>query len=252
MGIKTVCLDYGHCLQGADTGARSQYGKEEELTRLVGRKIRSILTSQGIQVIETVYNNTFNSVKDSLNHRCNVANQYNVDLFISIHFNCYNRQAYGTEVFTNNGAKLPIAERILNSIVSLGFANRGIKDGKNLAVIRNTRMESMLIECCFIDNKEDMAKFNVDTMALAIAEGILGRKITVSADKEIHNVNINNTTNKSNVSNNKGLDTQAIIQQLYNITCSLNQYASTHTDNKEILNNIKALQGVMDYIKSNK
>ncbi|SHJ64528.1 N-acetylmuramoyl-L-alanine amidase [Hathewaya proteolytica DSM 3090] len=204
MGIKTVCLDYGHCLNGADTGARSQYGKEEELTRLVGRKVRSILTSQGIQVIETVYNNTFNSVKDSLNHRCNVANQYNVDLFISIHFNCYNGQAYGTEVFTNNGAKLPIAERILNSIVSLGFTNRGIKDGHNLAVVRNTNMTSMLIECCFIDNKDDMSIFNVDAMAKAIAEGILGRKLTVNADKEIHNnVNTNNTTNKSNVSNNK-------------------------------------------------
>ncbi|MNP19806.1 Sporulation-specific N-acetylmuramoyl-L-alanine amidase [compost metagenome] len=108
-----------------------------------------------------------------------------MDLYISIHLNAFNGQAYGTEVYTYNAVKRDRAVRVLNNIVGLGYTNRGIKDGSSLYVIRNTKMESMLIECCFIDNSGDMSKFNSDKMAKAIAEGIHGNSIIVEDPKPV-------------------------------------------------------------------
>ncbi|MNP78498.1 N-acetylmuramoyl-L-alanine amidase [compost metagenome] len=66
---------------------------------------------------------------------------------------------------------MPEAIAVLNSIVELGFRNRGIKDGKNLYVIRKTNMTALLIECCFVDTKEDADRYNPDAIAKAIVKG---------------------------------------------------------------------------------
>jgi len=100
-----------------------------------------------------------------------------VDLFISIHFNAYNGQAHGTEIFTWGGEQLPEATRVLNDLVGLGYVNRGIKDGSNLYVIRNTKAKAMLIELFFIDSVdvELYKKVGAERLANAIVEGITGK-----------------------------------------------------------------------------
>ena len=45
-------------------------------------------------------------------------------------------------------------------IWKLGFKNRGVKDGSNLYVIKNTRCTAILIEVCFVDNKQDADLYN--------------------------------------------------------------------------------------------
>ncbi|NFR36223.1 N-acetylmuramoyl-L-alanine amidase [Clostridium sporogenes] len=172
-----IGIDCGHTLSGADYGAVG-IKAESNLTREVGTRVISKLQALGHTVIKC-YKDTCSSLQDSLSYRTNTANNNNVDLYVSIHFDAFNGSAYGTEVLTYGGNKFSEATSVLNNIVSLGYTNRGIKDGSNLYVIRNTKAKSMLIECCFCDNSGDMSKFNADKMADAIVKGLVGKTTDV-------------------------------------------------------------------------
>ncbi|MDS1007215.1 N-acetylmuramoyl-L-alanine amidase [Clostridium sporogenes] len=172
-----IGIDCGHTLSGADYGAVG-IKAESNLTREVGTRVISKLQALGHTVIKC-YKDTCSSLQDSLSYRTNTANNNNVDLYVSIHFNAFNGSAYGTEVLTYGGNKFSEATSVLNNIVFLGYTNRGIKDGSNLYVIRNTKAKSMLIECCFCDNSGDMSKFNADKMADAIVKGLVGKTTDV-------------------------------------------------------------------------
>jgi len=170
-----IAIDCGHTLSGADYGAVG-IKAESVLTREVGSRVINKLKALGHSVINCTIDNS-NTLEESLAYRVNQANNNNADLFVSIHFNAYNGQTYGIEVFTWNGEQLLEATRVLNNLVGLGYANRGMKDGNNLYVIRNTKAKAMLIECCFCDNKDDMNKYDAEKMANAIAKGITDKAI---------------------------------------------------------------------------
>ncbi|MCR1974456.1 N-acetylmuramoyl-L-alanine amidase [Clostridium sporogenes] len=171
-----IGIDCGHTLSGADYGAVG-IKAESNLTREVGTKVISKLQALGHTVIKC-YKDTCSSLEDSLSYRTNTANSNNIDLYVSIHFNCYNGSAYGTEVFTYGGKELLEARKVLNNICSLGYSNRGLKDGSNLYVLKHTKAKAMLIECCFCDNAGDMNRYNAENMANAIVKGLVGITIT--------------------------------------------------------------------------
>ncbi|CAM2939002.1 N-acetylmuramoyl-L-alanine amidase [Hathewaya histolytica] len=182
-----IGIDTGHTLTGADTGAQGNGLREEVLTREVGKYVISKLKALGHTVMECALDNA-DTLGQSLAHRYNTANDNNVDLFVSIHFNCFNSCAYGTEVFTWKGNKTSRADAVLKNLVSLGFVNRGIKDGSKLAVIKNTKAESMLIEVCFIDNVTDIARYKnygPEKIADAIVKGLVGESIGTSTQKPV-------------------------------------------------------------------
>lgn len=181
MNLK-IGIDCGHTLSGADYGAVGVKA-ESILTREVGTKVINKLKALDYTVINCTVDNC-NTLGESLAYRVNQANTNNVDLFISIHFNCFNGQAHGTEVFTWSGEQFQEATKVLNNLVKLGYKDRGVKDGSDLYVIRNTKSKAMLIECCFCDNKDDMNKYDAEKMANAIVEGI--------ADKVTYNSSNNN------------------------------------------------------------
>lgn len=186
-----IGIDCGHTLNGADYGSKGVLRDESYLTREVGIRVVNKLKSLGHTVINC-YKDSFSSLGDSLSYRVNQANN-NVDLFISIHFNAFNGSAYGTEVFTYGGRELPQARAVLNNIEQLGYKNRckdskgnnlPLKNGSNLYVLKNTKMKSMLIECCFCDNKTDMAKYDAEKMSDAIVKGITGQIVRTQPKTE--------------------------------------------------------------------
>lgn len=181
--ILKIGIDCGHTLSGADYGAVG-IKAESNLTREVGTKVISKLRALGHTVIPC-YKDTCSSLGDSLSYRSNTANSNNVDLFASIHFNAFNGSANGTEVYTYGGKELPEARRVLNNLASLGFYNRGLKNGSNLAVVRNTRAKAMLIEVCFCDSPKDMGIFDSEKVADAICKGLVGTTISNKEDKYI-------------------------------------------------------------------
>ena len=171
-----IGIDCGHSLNSSDYGA-SGIKEESNLTREVGNKVIELLTNKGHEVINCTVDYC-DSLNDSLYRRYNTANVNNCDYFISIHFNAFNGSAHGTEILycSDTDEKM---ERILNNFVSLGFTNRGLKQRTNLAVLKNTNMRAMLIECCFCDSAEDMNIYNVDSFSKAIVEGFLGETLSV-------------------------------------------------------------------------
>lgn len=161
--------------------------KESTQARNVKNKLIEILRTDGHTVYDcTCENGT--SQSNVLNKIVTKCNQHTVDLDISIHFNS-GRNDYagdgkngGTEVFIySNGATSPVAaaRRIVNAISSLGFTNRGVKTSQSLYFLKHTKNKAILIECCFVDDADDVRLFDVNKMAEAIASGLLDKEVKV-------------------------------------------------------------------------
>jgi len=168
-----IAIDPGHNC-APDTGA-SGIRQEDQLSLEVSEKVIKKLRYVGHQVIN-VLPDYCRSVSDSLSQRVNMANSMEVDIYVSIHFNAFNGRTYGSEVFFGSRAGKAIAEKVLTEIVSLGFHNRGVKNGLHLYVIRATKMPAILIECCFCDAAGDMSIYDAESMADAIVFGLIGKQ----------------------------------------------------------------------------
>lgn len=164
-----IAVDLGHGV-ASDRGAVG-IRTEEELINLVGDYLQPLLVRLGHQVF-LVRPQSANSVKHSLQQRVEMSDRLNADLFISVHFNCFNGKANGSEVFAASNRGRQYAQTIQNNLVELGFFNRGVKDGSHLYVIKNTIAPAILVECCFCDSAIDMDLFNAEAVAIAIA-GVL-------------------------------------------------------------------------------
>ena len=135
----------------------------------------------------TVYDCTVENGSSANNVLCNIVNKCNahaVDLDVSIHFNAGakdaagNGQTTGVEayIFSNNSKAKPFAEKIVNAIAKLGFKNRGVKINQKLYFLRKTKAAALLLECCFVDDKDDVALYDYKSMADAIVYAITGQK----------------------------------------------------------------------------
>ena len=105
------------------------------------------------------------------------ANEWEADIFISIHCNAFNGVAKGTEteIYSYGGEAERLAKCVQRQIVdSLNTVDRGIKERPNLMVLRKTNMPAILIETAFIDNSEDVELLvdKQDDFARAIARAV--------------------------------------------------------------------------------
>lgn len=180
-----IGIDFGHTLSGEGTGAVGLGYKEQDLTRSLGKEVVNYLEKEGHKVYNcTVDRASTNSLQ--LKGRVDKANKESLDLFVSIHFNaCVNDtkgdgKTTGTEVlvYSLSGKSTEYAKRVCENISKLGFKNRGVKSS-NAYVLKNTKAPAMLIETCFIDDKDDMDIYlrSSKLVAKAIAEGIIGKTI---------------------------------------------------------------------------
>lgn len=173
-------IDLGHGV-GPDRGAVGNIA-EETIINDVGTLVISKLKALGHSVIE-LRPSSAASVQDSLQQRYSKADYYNVDMCVSIHANA--GEGVGTEVFTYNAKEVAQARAVLNNIVSLGFRNRGIKDGSGLAMVKRPKATAMLIEVCFVDSA-DVDKYNsigAEAIANAIISGLTGQTVTADNKK---------------------------------------------------------------------
>lgn len=158
--------------------------KESTENRAVKDKVIAKLQSLG----HTVYDCTVEDGKnqsDVLQKIVAKCNAHDVNLDISIHFNSGasdrngNGQTTGTEVFiysSSSGAKV-YADNICRAIAALGFKNRGVKVNSGLYVLKNTKADALLIECCFVDDADDVKRYDSESMATAIVKGITGQTV---------------------------------------------------------------------------
>lgn len=169
-----IGIDLGHGVN-PDRGAVGNIA-EEEIINAVGTLVISKLKALGHSVVE-LRPASASSVQDSLQQRYNKADYFNVDMCVSIHANAGG--GIGTEVFTYNAKEVPQARAVLNNMVSLGFRNRGIKDGSNLAMVRKPRASAMLIEICFVDSSDSSlyTSIGAEVISTEIVEGLTGQII---------------------------------------------------------------------------
>lgn len=164
--------------------------EESTEARKVKDEVCKILKSQGHIVYDCTVDNGENQ-SDVLSKIVKKCNATNAELNVSIHFNsgandnAGNGKTTGTEVlvYSKESKAFPYADRVCKSIASLGFKNRGVKENTSLYVLRKTTAPSILVECCFVSDKDDVALYDYKKMAKAIAEGILNKTIESKEEK---------------------------------------------------------------------
>ena len=170
-----IVIDYGHCLSGYDIGASGNGYREENCTREIGKKVKLKLEQLG-HTVYAVAPDYANSLRESLNTRVNSANSKGAAISVSIHLNAGGGR--GVEIFTKGGQAFAEANSILKNMVALGYVNRGIKNGSDLALVGGIWTKSMLVECGFIDSASDMLIYNPEKIADAIVKGLVGQTIS--------------------------------------------------------------------------
>lgn len=117
-------------------------------------------------------------------------NAHAVDLDISIHFNSAREdldgdgKTGGVEVWCYDERTKDVAQRICNKVSALGVTNRGVKYSQKLSVLKNTKSKAIIVEICFVDDKDDVMwyrRVGHRNIAKAIAEGVLNKTISDSA-----------------------------------------------------------------------
>lgn len=163
--------------------------------RAVKNKLIELLRSNGYTVYDCTddYSTTQSANLSSIVSKCNA---HTVDLDISIHLNSGRNDSGGdgkcggVEVYGYDdriyGVAYKIAENISNTL-GIGFHGSPVKYRKDLYVLRKTKAKAILIECCFVDDKDDANHWNATKCAMAIASA-LGCKINVSTVKPTINV----------------------------------------------------------------
>ena len=157
------------------------------------RRVKDAVISDLRQLGHTVYDCTCEngtSQANVLTQIVNACNAHAADLNVSIHFNSGvgdssgNGQTTGTEVwlYSASSKAKEYAEQVCNTIAGIGFKNRGVKYSTSLYFLRKTTAPAMLIECCFVDDKDDVQLYDCQKMADAIVYGITGQIAASSAE----------------------------------------------------------------------
>lgn len=125
-------------------------------------------------------------------------NSHSVDLDISIHLNSGRGDSKGdgktggVEVLIYSTSVKGVAKDIANEIAdAFGYGLRtdettpsgyaGVKIKKNLYVLKNTKAKAVLVEPCFVDDKDDAKVWNADRCAKAIVRAITGKAVSGSS-----------------------------------------------------------------------
>lgn len=167
---------------------------ESKENRLVANEIIRLLNLN----THTVYNCTVDngvSQNDILSRIVKKCNAHKVKFDFSIHFNAGRKDKKGDgknggfeiHVTSKDKGKVKVAERICENMKSLGFTNRGIKINHNLYFLNATKNPALLLEICFVDDKDDCnlyKKVGYQKIAEEIVKGILNKKNIKTEEKK--------------------------------------------------------------------
>jgi len=180
-----ICIDPGH--GGIDSGAVGNGLKESQVVLPIALEVGEIVGKHGVDIVFTRKTDVF----IELNERASIANNANVNYFISIHANSADSAGKGTETyaFGPGGQGEKLAGALQQSMISSGIAtaNRGVKFA-NFAVLRETKMPAALVETLFISNAGDaeILRNRKHDIAVAISKGVLNF-LSIPFDSSVFN-----------------------------------------------------------------
>lgn len=181
-----IAIDQGHGAKPKDTGAIGIVNEEAEVRNItphLADRLREL--GHEVKIIDI---KSAGSVTESLQLRCNVSNNFDADLFVSMHLNAYQAtdKEMGCEVLAISKKAMAIAATVEQQIAKLGFKSRGVKNGDKIYVLNHTVAPAILIESFFVDSIADVARYKAvgeNRLGTAIAEAIhkgLGGIVTPS------------------------------------------------------------------------
>ena len=166
-----IVIDPGHDI--GTPGKRGTRLKEFEFNSVVATYLGALLTDYEGVLIKFSHN-LYDGIDDSLSKRVKVANDLNAQLYMSIHANAGPSSARGIETYIHPNAKgtYAVARAIHDHTVNLTKqTNRGVKTA-DFQVLRETKMDAVLIECGFMTNEQDQDLLLNDNYRRLCAEGI--------------------------------------------------------------------------------
>lgn len=179
----TIIIDAGHGLP--DAGANAKDGTSEENINLnISLKLQKLLEASGSTVILTrsdengIYDlNSKNKKQSDLKNRVNLANSSNAELFISIHLNKINiTSCFGWQSFyqKNNEKSKLLASHIQKNLNDSIQKNnkREILPLSGKYITDNIKIPTVIIECGFLSNDEDLKNLKTDIYQENLAWGI--------------------------------------------------------------------------------
>lgn len=172
--MAVVNLHAGHNPDGKIANGAVGLIKESTEARWIVKKIKKRLKKKGIIVYDCTCNNG-KSQLDVLKKIVKKCNAHKADLDISIHFNSGrkdqvgDRKIGGTEVlmWQKKGIRKTVGNLICKQMEKIGFTNRGMKVSKKLYFLNHTKAPAVLIEVCFVDDKDDVKLYKAKKNAIA-------------------------------------------------------------------------------------
>ena len=162
--MSKIVIDIGHF--NSDSGATNKVAREVDLNKIIADECVRQLTRHGVEVVVS---------SGSLQDRVKIEHDAKPDYFVSIHNNAGGGDGTEVLVYSKSNPQLALAQNIENECLKLNNS-RGIKERKDLYVLKNTKCPAIIIECAFIDSIDYEC---IDTVVeqqafgVAIAKGIL-------------------------------------------------------------------------------
>ena len=174
--MSKIFIGVGH--GGADPGAVANGFKEKDLNLAIALACRDVLEAHGV----VVGMSRTTDENDDLREEIRECNAFAPDYAIDIHINA--GKGDGVEIWYGiAGVGKLLAQNILDEVVAIGQNSRGLKtlllaDGRDYyGFIRQINAPSIIVECAFVDNKNDLAIIDTaaeqKVMGEAIAKGVL-------------------------------------------------------------------------------
>lgn len=168
-----VFLDPGH--GGDDPGALGSSHRESDLNLQIAKLVEAKLNAKGIQVKMSRTTDTFLSLEE----RAEASNNYDSDVFVSIHQNAFTDSSVnGIETYyhTDKLYDKSLSDKLQSNLIKETSAkNRGVKSA-DFGVIRMSEKTAALVECGFITNPIEHSNLGdvnyQDKIATAITNGI--------------------------------------------------------------------------------
>ncbi len=173
---KKVFIGVGH--GGKDPGAVANGFHEADLNLTIALSCYAQLVRHGVEVLMS----RTTDENDTLTEEIRECNAYGPDLAIDIHNNAGGGDGVEAYYYSGGGLSKTLAENVLAEIVKLGQNSRGAKtrlyNGYDYyGFIRETFAPAVIVECAFVDNREDMKIIDTEAeqkkMGVAVAKGIL-------------------------------------------------------------------------------
>lgn len=155
---------------------------ESDEARKVVKRLIFLLKRYNVTTFDCTCNNG-SSQNDVLN-KIKIKESLNVVSYnISIHFNSGRNDKKGdgniggSEIYVSNKSTQNtrnLCNRILTELTFVnGYKNRGLKATENLYILNTYPRNSLLIECCFVDDYDDYKIYKYKKFANAIFIGII-------------------------------------------------------------------------------